>query len=382
VTIIGMPSEPGTASGSPLPPGQGIAASIGEIDAAGDEATLRAGVERAQDVIAAELRAHTPAVTLAAAWSEVLRHGVAAAARLADGTDGAAWTWFVSGSVGRCEAAPGSDVETMIVLGDAVTDDDKDALMRRAADVHAVLERCGIHGDANGVMGSRSRFCRREASWAEGIARWCARPAEDRGVVMTGLMADSNAVRSGRPPRVAEDDWLNARVLAEFRSSYPVRQAMLQDATAMRAVFPSRLKVFATSVDTVDVKLAAIDPVVKLARWAGMSAGCHATSTLTRLDAAAAAGIVESGDVSSLRDCFQWLLRFRWRIRADWGERSDGGRAGGERSDGGPAGGGVSDVVTLSDMAPQERAVLRSVAREVAGISRKLTYLASTSSFH
>ncbi|MDT5197967.1 MAG: hypothetical protein QOH20_4721, partial [Mycobacterium sp.] len=30
---------------------------------------------------------------------------------------------------------------------------------------------------------------------------------------------------------------------------------------------------------------------------------------------------------------------------------------------------------------PQERAMLRSVAREVAGIRRKLTYLASTSTF-
>jgi CBS domain-containing protein len=42
---------------------------------------------------------------------------------------------------------------------------------------------------------------------------------------------------------------------------------------------------------------------------------------------------------------------------------------------------GVSDTVSLSELAPQERAVLRSVAREVAGISRKLNYLASTSAF-
>ena len=39
------------------------------------------------------------------------------------------------------------------------------------------------------------------------------------------------------------------------------------------------------------------------------------------------------------------------------------------------------DQVVLSELPPQERAMLRSVAREVAGISRKLTYLASTSAF-
>ena len=41
----------------------------------------------------------------------------------------------------------------------------------------------------------------------------------------------------------------------------------------------------------------------------------------------------------------------------------------------------VSDVISLSDLAPQERAALRSVAREVSRIRRKLDYLASASAF-
>ena len=75
--------------------------------------------------------------------------------------------------------------------------------------------------------------------------------------------------------------------------------------------------------------------------------------------------VLDSDDVSSLRDCFGWLVRFRWRMRA--AAFLDGRR--------------VSDVVALSELAPQERAVLRNVAREVAGISRKLNYLAATSAF-
>ena len=122
---------------------------------------------------------------------------------------------------------------------------------------------------------------------------------------------------------------------------------------------------FATHADTVDLKLAAIDPVVKIARWAALSAGSDALSTLARLDDAAAANVLDADDVSSLRDCFEWLLRFRWRTRA--GAFLDGRRVGRR---------GVA-----VETAPQERAMLRSVAREVAGISRKLTYLASTSAF-
>ena len=179
---------------SEVPSGRGIAATIGNIDAASDEPLLRAGIDRAFDAVAAELRAHTPAPTLAAAWSEVLRHGVGAAARIVSGPDAPEWTWFVSGSGARGEAAPGSDVETMVVLADGLDEAAKITLLARAADVHALLERCGIPGDANGVLASRPRFCRRRSSWTEGIEQWTAHPRDDRGVVMTGLMADSTAV--------------------------------------------------------------------------------------------------------------------------------------------------------------------------------------------
>jgi len=115
----------------------------------------------------------------------------------------------------------------------------------------------------------------------------------------------------------------------------------------------------------VDLKLAAVDPVVKIARWAAVSAGSEALSTYGRLDDAAAAKVLDPDDVSSLRDCFGWLVRFRWRMRA--AAFLDGRR--------------VSATVSLSELAPHGRAVLRSVAREVAGIRRKLNYLASTSAF-
>lgn len=345
----------------PVPPSdRWIAEAVDRIDACTDETLLRAGIDHALALVAGDLRAHRPAVVLAEAWSEVLRHCVAAGVRLvAAPTD---WTWFVSGSVARGEAAPGSDVETMVALGDSVSADDKVDLLSRAADVHALLERCRIPGDANGVLASRPRFCRRVGSWTEGIQRWTSDPGEDRGVVMTGLVADSAGLPS---PGALPADTLRTQVLTAAGRNYPVRQAMLQDATAVRASVPSRLRLFAKFADTVDVKLAAVDPVVKIARWAALSAGSEALSTLSRFDDAAAANVLDADDVSSLRDCFGWLSRFRWQVRATAFV----------------AGQPVGDVVSLSEMAPHERAMLRSVAREVSGISRKLTYLASASAF-
>lgn len=347
---------------APVPPENGIAHAIAQIDSAADEAAFCTAVGAARMVIALEVRARTPEATLAAAWSEALRHSVRAAARLVTGGVNPGWTWFVSGSVARGEAAPGSDVETLIAVDDTIDADGKIQIMELAALVHAMLERGGIGSDANGVLASRGRFCRRTTNWFEGIERWCANPPADRGVVMTGLMSDSQGVGAGSS---LPDHALRSENVRCAGRHYPIRLAMLQDAVAVRAGFPSRLKIFATQSDAVDLKIAAIDPVVKIARWAALSAGTDVLSTPARLDAASAAQVLDADDASTLRDCFGWLLRFRWRSRATaWQE----GRQ-------------MSDTVSLSALAPQERAMLRGIAREIAGIRRKLIYLSSTSSF-
>jgi CBS domain-containing protein len=336
----------------------GIAATIGDIDAASDEPRLRAGVLRAREAVAAELAAHTPTLTLAAAWSEVMRRSVAAAARLIADDKQLGWTWFVSGSVARGEAIPGSDVETLIALDDGVDDADKSEVLALAADVHALLERCNLRPDANGVLASRGRFCRRRANWAESIERWCAEPADDRGVVMTRLLADTTGV-------LDHDDELRSRTVDAARRHPPARHAMLQDATAVRASIPSRLRVLATQDDTVDLKLAAVDPIVKIARWGALSAASTSISTLQRLNDAATAKVLDADDASILQDCYLSLSRIRWRVRAGAWMRGEP----------------VTERVSLSTLAPADRATLRTVAREVSGIRRKLTFLASTSSF-
>jgi CBS domain-containing protein len=331
---------------------------LGAIDDACDEAALHRGVQQATAALAADFRAQTPVSELGTRLGDMHRHAVATAVRLVPGTAALLWTWFVSGSVARGEPAPGSDVESLLAIDDDVDDEGKEFMLARAADVHGLLERCGIGGDANGVLASRPRFCRRMRSWAEGVGKWTADPRHDRGVVMTGLMSDSTAVLGTLD---VPEHAFRTLTLAAFGDSPPASQALLQDATALRAPFPSRLRAFATQSDSVDLKLAAIDPVVKIARWAALAAGSEEISTAKRIDAAATVGSLDTDDATSLQDCFTWLVRFRWRVRIGCFIDS--------RS--------ASDVVSLSELAPQDRAALRSVAREIAGISRKLRYLSS-----
>ena len=335
------------------PPRGGIVATIAEIDAAPDEATLQAMLGRARAAVAAEWdRRATPTPALAAAWSEAMRTTVATVARLVGRAEAPAWTWFVSGAVGRGEAVPGSRLETLVSLSDDVDDAGKARALVLAADVHAVLERCGLPLDGHGVLASRSRFCRRDVSWEDGIERWAADPAADRGVVMIGLLADAWSVTEA-----ARGERLRPMVIAAARRHAAARTAMLRDAASVRAGIPSRLRILATQDDRVDLEAAVIDPIVKIARWGALSAGSHALSTTDRLNHAAAGSVIDTDDASTLCDCYGALSRIRWSRRtAPW-----------------LAGGPVDDTVSMSGLAPQERATIRTVAREVGAVRRKLT---------
>ena len=194
---------------------------------------------------------------------------------------------------------PGSRLETLVSLSDDVDDAGKARALVLAADVHAVLERCGLPLDGHGVLASRSRFCRRDVSWEDGIERWAADPAADRGVVMIGLLADAWSVTEA-----ARGERLRPLVIAAARRHAAARTAMLRDAASVRAGIPSRLRILATQDDRVDLEAAVIDPIVKIARWGALSAGSHALSTTDRPNHAAAGSVIDTDDASTLCDCY------------------------------------------------------------------------------
>jgi CBS domain-containing protein len=337
----------------------GFAEARDRASAAADEPQLADALVLGRDAIIAALSAHTPATRIAESWSALVCAAVATAARIATDTTRIDWDWHVSGSTGRGEALPGSDVDSLLVLADTEGGRVREAT-DRAADVHALLERLGLRGDDKGAVASRSRFCRTATDWTTGIERWTADPRSDRGIVMTGLVADATSTAGPDGPGA-----LRAATAAAVHRHPESGRLMLQDATAHRSGIPSRLKVFATGDDVVDLKAAALEPVVAIARWAALAAGSAAVSTIDRLHAAAGTDRLTADDAQTLRECFAIVMRLRWRYRAkDWIE----GRH-------------PSDLVTLSAMSPQDRAALRAIGGEVAGMRRKLAYLSTTAAF-
>ncbi len=327
-----------------------------QIDAAHDDDALVEATIPVASLVADSLQMGTSAARFAQSWSTVVRSTVAAAARIGMAPIDPSWTWFVSGSTARDEALPGSDIESILAVDDSGTD--LRAAMDQAAHVHEILDRCGFRGDDKGAIASRKRFCRTRTQWLSGIAGWTEDPVADRGVVMAGLLADSRSV-AGEPIDLRGP--LGDAMRLRTRSL----RLMLDDSLADRGAIPSRLRVFATRDDVIDLKSAAVQPIVQIARWAALSTGSAALPTAIRLKDASGSIYLSADDAEALAECHAIVTEIRWRHRASrWLENRSAG-----------------DGFALSTLSPQDRALLRHVGREVAGIKRKLAYLASTSSF-
>lgn len=325
------------------------------IASADSEHSLVTAAGEAHEAVRAVIEARPGAASVAAAWSAVACTALTTATRLV--TTGVSH-WYASGSVGRGDALPGSDLETLVVRGPGVT---PESALSEAVDVHDLLAQCGFPADDNGAVASRVRFSRTAQDWAIGIGRWACDPEADRGVVMIGLLADAV------PVSAALDGGADLREQAGIaaRAHPAALSAMLQDATYPRAYVPSRLRALAGGDSRVDIKHAAVDPVVRIARWAALSCGSDALLTAERIGAAAGTRYLDPEDARALAKCHAIGSSIRWRMRAaHW-----------------PLAGAVDDRVELSALSPQDRTALRSIGRELTGVRRKLDYLASTSTF-
>lgn len=323
------------------------------IASAAGESDLVSAAAAAHDAVHTVIDARPGTASLAESWSAVMRAALSTAARLvAPGIH-----WYASGSAGRGDALPGSDLETLAVRGHDTT---SESALAQAAHVHELLACCGFRADDNGAVASRVRFNRTVQEWSVGIGRWAADPASDRGVVMIGLLAD--ALPLGDGPDLRDQAGIAARAQPRALA------AMLQDATYPRAYIPSRLRALTSGDARVDIKHAAVDPVVRIARWAALSCGADALLTTERIGAAAGTRYLDPDDARVLAKCHAIGSSIRWRVRAvRWDVANSEAPA--------------DEHIELSNLSPQDRTALRSIGRELSGVRRKLDYLASTSTF-
>ena len=227
------------------------------------------------------------------------------------------FSWLVLGSTGRRESFPSSDADTAL----AWEGDDGDATTRAwmddlAGEVIRSLARCGVSSDQHGVVAADARFARSVDLWRRSVRQWVAQPEATDAVTYVSALLDGRAASS----QVASD--LPGYALATARADRGFVQVMARLATSRRP--PTgfvRLLVVDQAAEhrgRLDLKRAALTPLVDLARYGAVVAGSTALATPQRLRDAAAAGALAQREVDALLEVFGILsgLRLQTQVAA------------------------------------------------------------------
>jgi len=264
------------------------------------------------------------------------------------------YTWMATGSFGRFEPFPSSDVDSAI----AWEGPDDDPEIRRtfatlAEHVLRGLERCGFKPDTKGAVASNPLFARSVAEWERAARTWVEQPDRDRGLLLLSVVVESDAV------------WGSTAMAAHLARAFaatPDRSLMLRRlASAAVAARPPTgfLRNFVLHPGgerrgVLDIKRRGLLPIESLARWSGLRAGVSAASTRARLRASQEAGTLSADDAANLRDAFELFsaLRMEHQVR----QLRDGAEP--------------DDLIQPGTLAPLARTSLKEAFRAVARVQR------------
>jgi len=234
--------------------------------------------------------------------------------------------WVAVGSLARRELTPAS-----IARGAVVCDEPPPPGWSES--VSKTLVDCGMAGEV---------IARSGREWAAA--------GDDDELALTVLVERRPLWGTPRDPLPLAENGIRDRVLAAL-----ARRALAYDPpTGFDA--DSVLDASGTRSDRLDIRRAAVIPIVELARWAGTAAGVAAGSTPERLRAAAQAGVLDEADAVTLAEAFELALELRV---AHHMEQLAMGCA-------------PDDRIETAAISPLTRDYLRDVFRAISGVQRKL----------
>jgi CBS domain-containing protein len=263
------------------------------------------------------------------------------------------YTWLATGSFGRFEPFPSSDVDSALAWDGPDDDQELRAWMRGFAErLLEGLAAAGFKSDDKGAVASSPLFARSIEAWEAAARSWVEHPDRDRGLMLLSVVVESDPVCG--TTAVAE------RLAAAFAGN-PNREVLLRRlAAAALAERPPtgfrrhRVLLWSGERKQLDIKKGGLLPIEALARWSGLAAGVSAASTRARLEASEAAGTLSSEDAAILRDAFELASALRMEHQV---EQLRAGRA-------------PDNLIEPESLAPLTRTALKEAFRAVARVQR------------
>ena len=265
------------------------------------------------------------------------------------------YTWLATGSYGRREPFPSSDIDSGIAW-----EGDQPGVRERIAGlaerVNEGLTAAGFQVDPQGAVAGRPLFTRSIEDWERALSAWSRDPDTGRGLVLMSVVIESDAVWgstalakriSDAAARAPGRDQLLTRLRAAALAERPptgfFRDFVLHSTGERRGVL--------------DIKRGGLLPIESLARWAGLAAGVGAASTSERLRAAAAARTLDGDDVAALRDALELMTELRMEHQV---EQLRAGRT-------------PDNLIAPKSLPPVTRTALKEAFRSVARVQRGIS---------
>ena len=218
------------------------------------------------------------------------------------------FAWLSLGSHGRREAVPSSDVDFGMVWDDGGGASAAAYMHDVAEQVEDVLAATGLKTDTHGVAASGTAMAWPAGEWRETIGRWLDEPT-DKTLMAISILLDGRTIQG---PTQAFGVFAAVR---DARNHTRMLRLLLRLALASRP--PTGFLhdiVVEHSGDhrgRFDVKQGGLLPIVGIARYAGLAAGARTTSTVSRLRAAGAAGVLPESDAGILEEAYRLMTELR-----------------------------------------------------------------------
>jgi CBS domain-containing protein len=214
------------------------------------------------------------------------------------------YAWVVCGSEGRREQLLLTDQDNALVYADEGAEH-RGWFERLAARADEDLRAAGFPPCPGGYMARAWHGTLSE--WARRFEGWMDVPSGE-AILLASVFFDFRAVHGA-----LDLSRLDA-VLRLAPERRPFLRELASDALRFRPPAPLLLRLRGRSA-VADLKAHGISGVVALARCYGLQARCRGRGSVERLEAAAAAGLLDEGTQALVGDAYRFLLALRLRLQ-------------------------------------------------------------------
>lgn len=211
-------------------------------------------------------------------------------------------SWVLTGSMGRQEPLPDSDVDTALIWSPTSSPPSEPGLWKSAAALLEHFPACGLRICPHDANASFPLFNRSAPGWRRAVSDWVGHPEESGHLIMASASADARALTGQGLGGQIEKDILGAGRHERFMRAM-VRFA-LAEKPPVGFVRNKVIERFGERHGSLDLKRAGLRPIISLARVLALRAGNLQGSTPERLDTAASSGALSQEESEILKEAF------------------------------------------------------------------------------